>query len=347
MRAVVWVAPKAGSREARRAERWRATTRTASPRLAVVVAAAAAAMGCELREVTLVEVENVVVAEVYVTLRSDPAENEIRAFLHRTLGVLGEDALDDLDRSQIEVRRADGSTFALTTDRRELCLGSFPLDETGTCFRADPAHASLLAPGELLEIEIGLPDGGTLTGATRVPEAFELDGVPASCQLPPNTLMTVRWSRSPGAWAYLNETSIRGLPDALEPEGIVLDEDPLYLLGLSITDRDTTVVFPSEFGVFNRFELDQDIAVRLQRGLPEGSRAEVTITAVERNYVNWARGGRFNPSGQVRVPSLRGDGTGVFAAAVSRGFIVLSEPPAPGAAACPIDEPRPDPAPGR
>ena len=111
-------------------------------------------------------------------------------------------------------------------------------------------------------------------------------------------------------------------------------ENPLYLLGLSISDQDTTIVFPSEFGVFNRFELDQAVAVRLQQGLPPATVAEVTITAVDRNFVNWARGGNFNPSGQVRVPSLDGDGTGVFAATVKRRFVVISEsqaaaPPCP------------------
>ena len=299
------------------------------------VAAVVAVGGCELQEVSIVDVENVVVAEVYVTLQADPAENEIRAFLHRTLGSVADDGLDDLDLSRITVRRSDGLELRLAPDPRELCLNTFPADETGICFLADSAEASSLTPGDLLEVEIVLPGGGTLTGATRIPERFELVGIPPACRLAPDTRMTVRWTRSEGAWAYVNETSIRGLPEALAREGIELEDDPLYLLGLSITDRDTTIVFPSELGVFNRFELDQDVAVRLQQGLPEGTLAEVRITAVEGNYVNWARGGNFNPSGQVRVPSLRGDGTGVIAAAVSRGFVVFSEPPEPGAPDCP------------
>jgi hypothetical protein len=123
----------------------------------------------------------------------------------------------------------------------------------------------------------------------------------------------------------VNETEINGLPAALVSEGIVVEDDPLYLLGLSISSADTTVVFPSEFGVFDRFDLDQDLALRLQRGLPDGTDADVSVTAVERNYVNWVRGGSFNPSGQVRVASLRGDGTGVFGAAVTRRFTVVAE----------------------
>jgi hypothetical protein len=136
----------------------------------------------------------------------------------------------------------------------------------------------------------------------------------------------------------VNETSISGLPEALEPEGIVVEEDPLNLLGLSISDQDTTIVFPSEFGIFDRFDLNQDLASRLQDGLPPSTTAKVSITAVEGNYVNWARGGNFNPSGQVRVPSLRGDGTGVFAATVNRRFVVVSldQGPLPD---CPIPNP--------
>ena len=36
----------------------------------------------------------------------------------------------------------------------------------------------------------------------------------------PDALMEVAWTPSDRAWAYLNETSIRELPAALEPEGI-------------------------------------------------------------------------------------------------------------------------------
>ena len=116
-------------------------------------------------------------------------------------------------------------------------------------------------------------------------------------------------------------------------------EDPLKLLGLSISDQDTTIVFPSEFGIFDRFDLNQDLATRLQDGLPPSTTAQVSITAVEGNFVNWARGGNFNPSGQVRVPSLRGDGTGVFAATVSRGFLVVSSEQAGPLPDCPISDP--------
>jgi hypothetical protein len=139
----------------------------------------------------------------------------------------------------------------------------------------------------------------------------------------PDRRLGVRWSSADSAWAYLAEALIAGLPLALAGEGIQAD-DPMYLLGLALSRTDTTVVFPSEFGVFDRLDLDQALAVRLQQGLPAGATAEVAITAVDRNYVNWVRGGSFNPSGSVRVSSLVGEGSGVFGAAVTSRFTLIS-----------------------
>jgi hypothetical protein len=112
--------------------------------------------------------------------------------------------------------------------------------------------------------------------------------------------------------------------------GIDVTEDPLVLLGLSISREDTTIVFPGEFGVFDRGDLDRDLLAFLQRGLPAGASASVVVTAGDRNYVNWVRGGGFNPSGQVRLPSLSGiGGTGVFGSQVVRRFLleVVDDPP--------------------
>jgi hypothetical protein len=203
------------------------------------------------------------------------------------------------------------------------CLESLPDDATGTCFAADSALAAQLLPGDALELTITLGGGGSVLGALTLPGAFALTEVADVCRLPPDTPLDLSWSRSDGAWAYINETVIEGLPEALAAEGIEAD-DPLYLLGLSVSAADTTVTFPAEFGAFDRFDLDQDLAVRLQRGLPDETTATVSIAAVERNYVNWVRGGNFNPSGLVRVSSLRGDATGVFGGVVVRELGVLS-----------------------
>ncbi len=298
---------------------------------------------CELDEITVVDVEDVVVAEVYVDLASDPANNRVSAFLHRTLGVRSGGG-DALANAVVTITRSDGFEFTLTLADVQDCITGDPDGDAGACFLADPVEASLLSPGDLFEVEVAT-GGRTILGSTRVPGGFELDGLPRVCRLEPNTLLSVRWTRSERAWAYFNETSIRDLSVALAPEGIDVEDDPLYLLGVSVSDTDTMIVFPSEFGVFNRFDLEQDLSVRLQRGLPEGVRAEVSITAADRNSVNWARGGNFNPSGQVRVPSLRGGGTGVFGSTVSRRFNVVSTsdlvtnlPDCPAIGSIPTDE---------
>ncbi|HSG07610.1 MAG TPA: hypothetical protein VLA36_04620 [Longimicrobiales bacterium] len=290
--------------------------------LAVLVGVLA---GCSLQEVTLVEAEDVVVAEVYVELVSAvPGRDRLSAFLHRTLEG-GTGASRPVPGARVIVTRSDGLSIELAETALETCVVSLPVDGTGSCYWAAPELAARLEPGDALEVRIELPGGGLLRGAATVPGAFSLLTVPteASCTVEPATSFEVRWTRSPGAWAYINETLISGLRAALEPRGIEVEEDPLYLLGLAVSAADTTIRFPSEFGVFDRFDLNQDLALVLQQGLPEGTGAVVSITAGERNYVNWARGGNFNPSGLVKIPSLRGDGTGVFAATVSQTFRVL------------------------
>ena len=305
----------------------------------VCLAALALLVSCDLEEITIIEIEDVVIAEIYVNLAEDPTENEIRAYLHHTVGAPGS-GVDELPNAVIVVRRPDGLMLDLVENAIDACLDPLPTVGSGVCFLADPAQTQNLSPGDLLEVEVTFSDGGTLLGAARVPSSFQVDGISTTCRLDPNTLLPLHWSRSEGAWAYVNETSISGLTEALEPEGIDVeeDEDPLHLLGLSISAEDTTTVFPSEFGIFDRFDLSHDLATRLQDGLPPSTTAEVSITAVEGNYMNWARGGNFNPSGQVRMPSLRGDGTGVFAATVSRRFVVVSSDQSP-LPACPIPNP--------
>jgi hypothetical protein len=109
------------------------------------------------------------------------------------------------------------------------------------------------------------------------------------------------------------------------PRGIDPPSDPLRLFGLAISNTDTTIAFPAEFGVFDRFDADlTETLAAIQGGLPPGVEAEVVIAAADRNYVNWERGGAFNPSGFVRVPSVFGDGTGVFAAILPRSFFLTT-----------------------
>ena len=288
---------------------------------------------CDLEEVTVVEFVDIVVAEVQVTLGDTPTDHRVRAFLHGTAAGGTPDS-ETFDSALVRITRGT-DTLDLALDLLTMCLDSVPVNASGSCF-VDGGMAAALLPGDALDLSVVLPDGRALLGSTRIPGDFQLDGIGAVCRLVPDTTLALRWSSSQGAWAYVNETEINGLVAALAPEGIVVEDDPLYLLGLSISATDTTVVFPSEFGVFDRFDLDQDLALRLQRGLPDGTDARLSVTAVERNYTNWVRGGNFNPSGQVRVASLRGNGTGVFGAAVTRQFTVTATSTPGGSPDCPL-----------
>ena len=297
--------------------------RIAMPLRAYTLWVAAFGTACELQEITVVDFVDVVVAEVYVTLRETTGAHTVHAFLHGTAAG-GQPDSRTFDDALLRLMRGDGLALDLAVVPIEVCLQSQPEGSTGTCFAADAPAAAQLAPGNALDLEITLGAGaGTALGSVTLPGDFALSGIGAQCRLPADTTLEVRWSRSDGAWAYVSETLIEGLPAALAPENIQA-EDSLYLLGLSVSASDTTIVFPSEFGIFDRFDLDQDLAVRLQRGLPDQTNATVSIAAVERNYVNWVRGGNFNPSGLVRVSSLRGAATGTFGGVSVREFQVLS-----------------------
>lgn len=313
---------------------WQRRARTGFGGLALALSTLAA--GCELEEVTIVDPEDVVVAEAHLQLGVPDADTgvpgtRLTVFLHRTLGPAGESR--PVEGARVAVSRVrDGTTLELARTALERCVITTPVEGTGSCYWSPPAGVPF-GPGDTLDLSIQLPAGGSMVSRSVVPGAFELlDGWVrangAACALPGGGPLDLLWAPSEGAWAYVNETVIHDLPEALAPLGIQVDpeDDPLYLLGLSISESDTTIVFPGEFGVFDRFELDQELALALQEGLPVPARAEVTIAAADRNYVNWVRGGSFNPSGLVRVPSVAGDGTGVWGTAVVRSLEVLAVP---------------------
>ena len=293
-----------------------------------------ASAGCSIQETLIVELEDLVVAEVHVEIGGALlGGNRVMAFLHRTLGTSVPSAGVVITRggtSSVELQEADQD--ACYQDRRT----------RGTCYVASQEVADKFQPGEQLELTIELSDGRTLRSATTIPGEFTLTGIEdgSRCLLPVDTPLTVQWSRSNDTWAYISETLIVGLENSLSGAVASVNEaDSLWLLGLSLSASDTTIVFPTEFGIFQRFDLDAEIAAQLQKGLTPGTRASVTVTAANRNYANWARGGNFNPSGRVSIPSVTGDGTGVFGASVTRTFEMVVNPDSSGAAyelpACP------------
>ena len=123
--------------------------------------------GCELEEINVVEVQEVVIAEIYVNLAEDPADNIASALLHRTVG-LPDREFQDLTDAVVTMRRSDGYTFALNGEPTEDCIESTPEIDPGACFTATTAVASI-QPGDLLEVRVDLPGGGVIEGAARLP----------------------------------------------------------------------------------------------------------------------------------------------------------------------------------
>jgi hypothetical protein len=295
-------------------------TRARARMLALLFSAAALLTACELQEVDVALPQDVVVAEV--VLRAG-ATTQL-AWLHRTRG----SALDSttVPGAQVEVRADDGSVlpfFAVPDTACFIPRNDVPSGSHGSCY-SSRVNAMPIVPGRTYRLSIILPDGRSLNGVTTVPGDFRLIRPTATiCSVPEFTPLEVRWTASANAWVYANESSMRGIRAALQPFNLRVNDDPLRLLGLSISRSDTTIVFPGQFGLFDRFDDDLTAALAfLQKGLPRGVITDIGIAAADRNYVNWERGGNFNPSGIVRVPSIQGDGTGVFAALVPKTFQV-------------------------
>jgi hypothetical protein len=305
------------------------------PLAAVAALVASATTACELTETALLpETDELVVEATF--LWSETRPNRVVVWIHRTLGPSAADPV----QASVELTLPDpgaGGPLLLPVSPVSDCVVDREPEVGGECFALAGGPLQSAAPGDLLGLVVTTPEGERLEGATRIPGRFSLftaeDG--GSCGLPPDTHLQIGWTPAEGASAYVNETLLRGLPQAFAARGVTVEDDPLALLGLSLSAADTTIVFPGEFGLFQRGDLEQDLAVALQIGLPPSTRADILISAADQNVVNWLRGGTFNPSGQVRIPSIRGDGTGFFGALVLRGFEVVVDDPLPeGMALC-------------
>lgn len=284
-------------------------------------------LGCELAEVTTASGEDLLVVEA-VLRAGDPRQ---RVLLHRSLAgevVRGEPG------ARVAVRTPDGGEVRFAERPLEDCVGGLGSEELdslevrveATCYATRLGELEVV-PGERYRLSVETRTGETLRGETRVPGGFRLlrPDVPlvsASCSLPPGTSLRVVWSSAEGAWSYLVAVQIFGLRRALQPAGIAAP-DVLELTGVAISESDTTVLVPAELGLFERFDSNQDLLRALQGGFPPGVSAELVVAAADRNFVNGVRGGGFNPSGNVRISSVVGDGVGVFGSLVPRRVFIV------------------------
>ncbi|TVR64043.1 MAG: hypothetical protein EA422_07855 [Gemmatimonadales bacterium] len=275
------------------------------------------AAGCELGEITVAEPEDLLVVEIYLRVVED--RGEALAIVHWS----GGREARPTTQAEILLRRGDGVEVTMPSVGLQQCMDEIlPEDFFLACFRLAPGRGgAFIRPGERYDAVVTLPSGERLEGRTTVPGDFQLISPSVEgrvCGLPGQTLLPMHWTPSRGVWAYVPEVELSGLREALEPEGIPVETDPLILLGLALSEEDTSIVFPTEFGLFQRFSDEAEVLLALRDGAPEGVRGRFTISALDRNGTNWSRGGNFNPSGPVRIPSLFGDGTGVLGAVVVR-----------------------------
>jgi len=302
-----------------------------------VFAAALGNWGCELTSTTLAQPDDALIVEGFVIAGLDPAGSTVaRVFAHGTLSV---PVLES-----VEVTGPDGQTTRLSEVDRNRCLilqeNIFEPEQLGACYEAE--LPSSITGSARVELSVRAADGRVATGVTTVPADFEiLAPVPAgrSCWAPADTRFDIIWTESPGAWAYPTEMEVRGLSEALagvDPNYSNLF-DPFVLFGLAISATDTVISFPNEYGLFDRFDGDdlfKRSLIEIQDGLPAQTDARITLAAADRNYINWERGGNFNPSGPVRVPSVRGDGFGVFGSMVVKTIAISVGDSIAGRPAC-------------
>ena len=286
----------------------------------------AAVAGCDLAVVETLPSSDLVTAGVTVVVNVDPADpsrmgTRMLARLTRNRDVFD----NEVPGASVWITGESGRSVQLVeeADPRDACRAAWPeeiasRDEfdsrlpIGSCYTAT-RFSAYFAPGEELSLIITMADGAILQGVARIPGKFAPSGLSLNdgrCRMEPDTNYRFGWPPAEGAWAYIGEAGITGLGDELWPYTEVL-----YVPVISIGDH-TGMTFPRDFLFDVIYEREGELYRTLHRGLPAGTSADIAIGAVDRNWANWERPGRPLPQGEIRIPSVFGDGTGMFGAAV-------------------------------
>lgn len=316
--------------------------RPLSTPLLALAAVAYLSSGCALTEVAVAMPEDVIVAEVHVVLTlaqdTDEVSMTAQALLQRTHRPEGAASISG---TEVEVSAGRPGWVVRLQEQESVarCVVADPLSpyviqievtRDAVCYLAEFTPAPF-APGEKLSVRIATPDGRILTGVSRLPGVFTFTGLDQEdgrCRIEPDAHYRFRWTPARHMWTHVASARFEGIAEAMARRGIKAP-NTVYLLGLAMGRQDTTIVFPRDFGVandfFSRSKEARSVIRELRKGLPGGSSATVAIAAADRNWVNWtwARG-VFHPSGWVRIPSIIGGGTGVFATATRRRIWVTS-----------------------
>ncbi len=295
--------------------------------LLMLPAMAAGAAGCDLTDVRTGSGHKMLVASATVVLTVDPAEpSRISTRAVALVSEAYQQVLSEVPGASVRITGASGRSVSLVQEEEPLGACTVlpedlygtdgPLGPIGSCHTATAA-SGLFAPGEELTLAVTTPDGSVLEGTSRMPDAFAPQGLSVEdgrCRVEPGTGYRFVWPPVDGAWAHVGEAEITGLSP-----GLWSSSDPLYLpvtvlgRGRDVTD----MVFPGDFLLELLSGVDNvELHRTLDAGLPGGARAEVTIAALDRNWANWIREGRLNINGETVIPSVFGDGTGMFGTAV-------------------------------
>ena len=310
-------------------------------RMMTGAAAAMVLAGCTIADVTVPPSDDRLVVEA--VLRTDFLRQAI--LLHRSVR---EQTSVGEPGAQVVVTGPGGREI-IFTETSEPCatISQAHLDSEVavgvTCYATTVQQGRWVEPGATYDLRVTTTRGEVAVARTTVAGAFRVNGIrtsdavepgtpPPACSLPATTPLPLSWTPSAGAWGYLAPLTIFGLSAALPPS--YDPPDPLELVGVSVSTSDTTIVLQAEFGVFDRFDYNQELLRVLQAGLPDRTAARVVVAAADRNYINGVRGGTFNPSGQVRISSIVGDGVGVFGSLTPLSFDIYAGTAPDGIPSC-------------
>ena len=275
------------------------------------VAAMLAIGGCDLANVEVdVPVGDQVVVEASVVLTVDPtdASRSTAHLLAVTTRYPDGGRAHGVHGASVRVTGESGRSVQLSEAADPVANCVTQEFFFGSCYRAT-APSGIFAPGERLSLEVVLPDGGVVTGVSRIPGTFSAMGLSLKdgrCRLTPDTNYRFNWTPVVGAAAYIGEIGIGGVGD--------LDvHDRVSWVGTFVGGDMAELLFPR--GLIAGLN-DVELARVLHTGLPPGAVADFALGAIDLNWTNWIREGRINVNGEVRVPSVFGDGTGWFGTAM-------------------------------
>ena len=310
---------------------------------AAVLGLALLIQGCELVETATAVLEDVIIAEVYVHVGQPKAGRTMAyAFLHRTVvGSLSRPVpgaavvltLEDGERFTLEEREAAAcySPSARTGEGNEEVVGE---PEFGTCYYLETGAGTFL-PGAAVTLDIALPDGGGLAGLTTIPEDFRIL-IPSSpaCLLEPRTVLETVWTKSGGARAYVNESLVYGVGDAIDFDGFRAD-DAVELIGVTASEADTAVLFPDEYGAFSRFDLPVQISRGADRrpGLRTPRRSSPSPPWISTTSIGPGEEDSTRP-GSYAVPASGATAPGVFGSSVTHSFRIVAGEASGGIPSC-------------